>query len=162
MSHLTKVQVKGNLTDASILKQALENIGFNNVQQHETPQELRDYYQIRHGAKQSHSSAEIVIPYEENSISSDAGFARGDDGEFRLVADSMDTRKLNQRIANLQSEYATINIERQLELITKAAKSKNLGEPIVEREVLGDGSTRIKLALPGNIRVQGQQRRISH
>lgn len=160
MSHLTTIEVKGSLSNPLVLQKALANIGFKNVQRYESPQSLRDYYEIRGGRPQSQRKAEVVIPYEDNKISSDAGFTL-QDGKFELVADSMDTSKLNERIAKLQSEYATVNIEEQLKLITQAAKSKNLGEPIVERELLKDGTTRIKLALPGNIR-KTNQLRISH
>ncbi len=161
MSHLTKIQVQGTLTNGDVLTQALINLGFNQVKHHETPQKLRDYYEIRGGRAQSHNQAEIVIPYEDNNISSDAGFAKNN-GEFELVADSMDRVRLNERLKNLQQEYATINIEEQLKLITQTAKNKNMGTPIVERETLGDGTTRVKLALPSNIRNANQNHRISH
>lgn len=161
MSHLTKVQVQGTLTNADVLTQTLTNLGFKNVQHHETPQKLRDYYEIHGDRAESHNSAEIVIPYEDNNISSDAGFVMNN-GEFELVADSMDLKRLNERLKNLQKKYATVNIEEQLRLITQTAKGKNMGTPIIEREVLEDGSTRVKLALPSNIRNANQNLRISH
>ena len=161
MSHLTSISTKGKLTNKDILVEALENLGFKGVEAFDTPQKLKDYYEVRGQESQSESTAEVVIPFDRNRISSDAGFTLKN-GEYELVADEMDLYRLRRQLDGLQTHYAEISIAEQLELIAKTAKSKNKGEPIIEREVLADGTVRIKLATPGDIRVANQNRQVIH
>ena len=161
MSHFSSIKTKGNLTNAQILAEALNELKIQNVSVHETPQKLRDYYQVRGMSPRSQQTAEVVIPYENNDLTSDAGFKEVD-GEFELVGDEMDLARLKRRLESLQSHYAAINVEQQLALITKAANGKNRGKAIVERQQLPDGTTVVRLALPGNIRIANQNQQVIH
>ena len=157
MSHFTSIKIEGKLTNQACLVAALEQLGIQNIQSHKTPVRLRDYYEIIGGSPRSSNQAEIVIPYEKNGLSSDAGFQRLEE-EFQLVADSMDRQKLQQRFSILESVYQKILIEQQIANIKAQAKAMagTKGTPIIEDSTV-DGKRVVRIAYKSEITQSRQQ-----
>ena len=86
MSHFTRVRT--TLRDPALLAAALAAAGYPRVEAHDRPQALRGW------GSQS-AKAEVIVRREQVSghAYGDFGFARGADGSFEVVMDSMDQRR---------------------------------------------------------------------
>lgn len=82
MSHFTRVRTV--LRDRDTLAAALRAVGYAEVEVHDRPQLL-------HGWGSQAASAEVIVRHAHISgAAGDLGFARGQDGSFEAVMDSMD------------------------------------------------------------------------
>ena len=157
MSHFTSIKIEGKLTNQACLVAALEQLGIQDIQSHKTPVHLRDYYEIIGGNPRSYSQAEIIIPYDKNGLSSDAGFQRLEE-EFQLVADSMDRRILQQRLNALESVYQEILVEQQIANIKAQAEAMaaTKGTPIISESTV-NGKRVVRIAFRPEITQSRQQ-----
>jgi hypothetical protein len=86
VSHYTRVAT--TLHDPVILAGALAELGFAEVEVHDSPQPLRGW------GRDGTERAEIIIRREHaTGAHADIGFARGADGTFTAVMDAMDRHR---------------------------------------------------------------------
>jgi hypothetical protein len=87
MSHFTRLRTA--LRDPKLLARALGELGFAQVEVHDTAQPLHGYWG-QTGAER----AEVVIRRQDaQAASADIGFALQRDGCYAIVLDSMDTHR---------------------------------------------------------------------
>lgn len=122
MSHYTRVAT--TLREAAILAGALGELGFATVEVHESPQPLRGW--AGHGSAER---AEIIIRRQHAvGASADIGFARGADGMFTAVMDSMDRGRYGQdwmtRLTRAYGHTAALHYARDhgFEVVTDEAE----------------------------------------
>lgn len=101
MSHFTVLRTQ--ITDVEALRKALADMGFKNVEVHETAQHLYGY---RGDVRPQ--TAEVVIRRRYiGSASNDIGFKRREDGTFDAIISDYDRRKYSQEWLNrLTQRYA--------------------------------------------------------
>ena len=131
MSHFTciKTQIKNRDT----LIQALSDVGFNEVEVHETAQHLYGYQgDVRE------QTAEVIIRRQHISVASnDIGFKQ-QDGQFEAIISEYDCQQYSQEWLNgLTQRYGYHT------LITTAPEQ---GFTVEEEETLEDGTIRVVVA----------------
>jgi Protein of unknown function (DUF1257) len=100
MSHFTRVRTK--LHDAAVLRAALAEVGYRNVEVHDEPQVLYGY----RGDARPERAEIIVRRAYVGSMSNDIGFARQPDGSFEAIISEFDRRRHDQRwVARLNQAY---------------------------------------------------------
>ncbi len=157
MSHFVSIPLTQAYTNQEVLVKALAELGFQNIQSHSEKVSIRDYYQIRKRKAASRSQAEIVIPFENNQLSSDVGFMKDQKEEFQLVADSMDRHHLNNKLRNLPQVYTAFQTEEILATITASANNQTQkGKPIIEQKTLPNGEIQISVAWENEIAATNQ------
>lgn len=132
MSHFTCIRTQIKHLDA--LVQALADVGFNNVEVHETAQHLYGYQgDIRP------QMAEVIIRREYiGHASNDIGFKRQEDGQFEAIISEYDCYKYSQEWLNrLTQRYGYHAL-----MATAPAQ----GFSIEEEETLEDGTIRVVVA----------------
>jgi len=131
MSHFTvlKTQIK----DLGALVKALADMGFKNVEVHETPQHLYGYQgDVRP------QTAEVIIRRKFISpLSNDIGFKRREDGTFDAIISDYDRAKYSQEWLNRLTQRYAYHVAR--------AKLEEQGFELASEEVQEDG--RIHLLL---------------
>src|SRR6266576_3649780 len=101
MSHFTTIKTK--ITEAKALLTALADLGFKEVEFHETPQHLYGY----RGDKRAQSAEVIIRRKFVGGASNDIGFKRQADGTFEAIISEFDRRKYSQEWLNrLTQRYA--------------------------------------------------------
>ena len=101
MSHFTTL--KTQLVDAEALLKALSDLGFKNVERHDTPQSLQGY----RGDWRSQQAHLIIRRKYVGAASNDIGFLRSDDGSFDAIISEYDRRKYSpQWLDGLTQRYA--------------------------------------------------------
>jgi hypothetical protein len=132
MSHFTciKTQIKNQDT----LIQALSDVGFSNVEVHETAQHLYGYEgDVRE------QTAEVIIRREYIGVASnDIGFKRQDDGQFEAVISEYDCQKYSQAWLN--------NLIQRYGYHTLIATAPEQSFTVEEEETLADGTIRVVVA----------------
>jgi hypothetical protein len=132
MSHFTSIRTQIKSIEA--LVQALDDIGFKNLEIHEIPQNLYGYQgDIRQ------QSAEVIIRRQYIGTSSnDIGFKKQADGQFEAVISEYDRNKYNQQWMNkLMQRYGYHALK---------ASAQEQGFSIEEDEVMEDGTVRVVVA----------------
>lgn len=141
MSHLISLKTQGTFTNQEVLTKALSTLGFKEIQSNQKKVFLKNYYN-----RLSDLKAEVVVPRGNvNNLHADLGFAKQENGEFTIIGDSDDQRKLETRLQNLKQVYAEEAVIMTMDQTLATAKQAGRGEPCIERETLADGSTRIRL-----------------
>ncbi|BAY24131.1 hypothetical protein NIES2100_39240 [Calothrix sp. NIES-2100] len=132
MSHFTSIKTQIKNTDALI--KALADIGFKNVEYHETAQHLYGYQ----GDVRPESAEVIIRKKYIGSMSNDIGFQRQDNGEFKAIISEYDRRKYDQPWLNkLMQRYG---------YHTLMASAQEQGFTIEEDEIMEDGTVRVVVA----------------
>jgi hypothetical protein len=126
MSHFTRMATR--FTDVPGLVKALADVGFKNVEVHETPQHLYGFL-----GDQRTQTAEVIIRKKHVGFASnDIGFKRRNDGVFEAVVSSYDrtwysTEWLNKLTQRYAYHVAKAKLEEQgFNLVTDEAKDGNL------------------------------------
>ena len=132
MSHFTCI--KTQLKNRDTLIQALTDVGFDNVEVHETAQHLYGYEgDVRE------QTAEVIIRREYIGVASnDIGFKRQDDGQFEAVISEYDCQKYSQAWLN--------NLTQRYGYHTLIATAPEQGFTVEEEETLADGTIRVVVA----------------
>ena len=129
MSHFTCIKTQIKNVDA--LLKALQDMGFNKVETHDTAQHLYGYQgDVRE------QIAEVIIRRKYIGVSSnDIGFQRQEDGQFEAIISEYDRYKYSQQwLNNLTGRYA---------YHTLVAAATSQGFTIEEEETLVDGTVRV-------------------
>ena len=132
MSHFTCIRTQIKHPDALI--QALADVGFNNVEVHETAQHLYGYQgDIRP------QTTEVIIRREYiGHASNDIGFKRKEDGHFEAIISEYDRTQYSQEWLNsLTQRYGYHAL---------MATAPTQGFSIEEEETLEDGTIRVVVA----------------
>jgi hypothetical protein len=132
MSHFTCI--KTQLKNRDTLIQALTDLGFDNVEVHETAQHLYGYQgDVRE------QTAEVIIRREYiGEWSNDIGFKQQNDGQFEAIISEYDCQKYSQEWLNgLTQRYG---------YHTLIATAPEQGFTVEEEETLADGTIRVVVA----------------
>ena len=131
MSHFTRLKTR--ITDVAALTKALADVGFKNVEVHDTPQHL---YGV--GGDRREQTAEVIIRKKHIGwLSNDIGFQRQPDGTFEAIISAYDRRKYSPKwLDQLTQRYA---------YHAARAKLTEQGFDLVSEETAKDG--RIHLVL---------------
>jgi hypothetical protein len=133
MSHYTRLRTK--LREARLLAAALEQVGVAPVEVHERPQRLTGW-----GGARSAEQAEVIIRRPHLGASADVGFARGADGSFELLMDSMDRSRLGgQWLPKVTQAYG---------YLAALEYAEAHGYDVLADEVEQDGTRRLTLRRP--------------
>lgn len=131
MSHFTTMTTQ--LTDPDALRAALADVGYGEVELHDTPQPLYGYQ----GDVRSDRAHVIVRRAHIGRASNDLGFLHQEDGRYRAVISEYDRRKHDDHwLARLTARHAY-----HLTTDTLAAQGFTLTEETTER----DGTVRMVL-----------------
>jgi hypothetical protein len=132
MSHFTCIKTQIKHQDA--LLKALADIGFKEVEVHETAQHLYGYQ----GDVRSQTAEVIIRRQYIGSASNDIGFRRQKDGQFEAIISEYDRNKYSQEWLNsLTQRYG-------YHMLLEAAPEQ--GFTIEEEETLEDGTIRVVVA----------------
>ena len=132
MSHFACI--KTQLKNRDTLIQALTDVGFDDVEVHETAQHLYGYQgDVRE------QTAEVIIRREYiGEWSNDIGFKQQDDGQFESIISEYDCHKYSQEWLNgLTQRYG---------YHTLLATAPTQGFTVEEEETLEDGTIRVVVA----------------
>ncbi|MBN1429845.1 MAG: DUF1257 domain-containing protein [Anaerolineae bacterium] len=128
MSHFTCVKTK--IMDLEQLIGTLQDMGY-------APEVGRDIRLYGYRGDLRQDTADVVIRRNEISASSnDLGFAQSDEGMYDAIISEYDVRQFPNLVNQITQRYA----ER---VILKNAMAQ--GYNTVEREVMGDGSIRLRM-----------------
>lgn len=131
MSHFTRM--KTLIVEREALVQALADVGFAEVEVHETAENLRGFLGDRRA-----QTAEVIIRRRHiGKLSNDIGFKRRDDGTFEAIISSFDRRRFSQTWLNQLTQRYAYHAAR--------AKLEEQGFALVSDEVEKNG--RIHLVL---------------
>lgn len=101
MSHFTTLQTQ--FTDTSALVKALDDVGYKQVEVHESAQTLYGYQ----GDKRSQTAEVIIRRKHVGPASNDLGFKRQSDGTFQAIISDYDRHRHSQQWLNqLSQRYA--------------------------------------------------------
>lgn len=133
MSHLTRVRT--TLREPALLADALRAAGFDKVEVHEQPQQLRSPWGWS-------ATAEVVVRAAANpGVRHDFGFTRGRDGAFTMVIDGMEQHRYDAAwLARLSQAYGHAAALRYAE---------QHGYDVATDEVEKDGTRRLTLRRTG-------------
>jgi hypothetical protein len=132
MSHFTCIKTQIKHQDALI--KALADVGFKNIEVHETAQHLYGYQgDVRQ------QKAEVIIRRQNIGLySNDIGFKRQEDGQFEAIISEYDRHKYSQEWLNgLTQRYG---------YHTLMATAPAQGFTVEEEETLEDGTIRVVVA----------------
>lgn len=132
MSHFTCI--KTQLKNRDTLIQSLVDVGFNDVEVHETAQHLYGYQgDVRE------QTAEVIIRRQYiGAASNDIGFKRQDDGQFEAIISEYDCQQYSQVWLN--------NLTQRYGYHTLLATAPEQGFTVEEEETLEDGTIRVVVA----------------
>lgn len=132
MSHFTCIKTQIKHQDA--LLKALADVGFKEVEVHETAQHLYGYQ----GDLRSQTAEVIIRRQYIGSASNDIGFKRQNDGQFEAIISEYDRHKYSQEWLNsLTQRYGYY-------MLMETAPEQ--GFTIEEEETLADGTIRVVVA----------------
>ena len=132
MSHFTCIQTQIKNQDA--LLKALVDVGFKEVEVHETAQHLYGYQ----GDLRSQTAEVIIRRQYIGSASNDIGFKRQKDGQFEAIISEYDRHKYSQEWLNSLSQRYGYH------MLMETAPEQ--GFTIEEEETLADGTIRVVVA----------------
>ncbi|HEY9604560.1 MAG TPA: DUF1257 domain-containing protein [Allocoleopsis sp.] len=132
MSHFTCIKTQIKHQDA--LLKALADVGFKEVEVHESAQHLYGYQ----GDLRSQTAEVIIRRQYIGSASNDIGFKRQQDGQFEAMISEYDRHKYSQEWLNgLTQRYG-------YHMLMETAPAQ--GFTIEEEETLADGTIRVVVA----------------
>jgi hypothetical protein len=132
MSHFTSI--KTQIKNADALIKALADVGFKNLEYHETAHHLYGYQ----GDVRPESAEVIIRKKYIGSMSNDIGFQRQENGEFKAIISEYDRGKYGQLWLNkLMQRYG---------YHTLMASAQEQGFTIEEDEIMEDGTVRVVVA----------------
>lgn len=132
MSHFT--QIKTEIKHIDALVTALTEIGFKEIEVHETAQPLYGYQ----GDPRSDRAEVLIRRQYIGGMSNDIGFKRQENGNFTAIISEYDRHKYSQQWLNqLTQRYAYHAIMTQAPL---------QGFTVEQEETLEDGTIRVVLA----------------
>jgi hypothetical protein len=132
MSHFTCI--KTQIKHQNALVQALVDVGFKEVELHETAQHLYGYQ----GDLRSQTAEVIIRRQYIGSASNDIGFKRQQDGQFEAIISEYDRHEYSQEWLNsLTQRYG-------YHMLMETAPEQ--GFTIEEEETLEDGTIRVVVA----------------
>lgn len=132
MSHFTSIKTQIKNRDALVT--ALTDIGFKNIELHETAQHLYGYQgDVRE------QTAEVIIRRQYiGSSSNDIGFKQQADGQYEAIISEYDRHQYNQQWMNkLMQRYGYHALK---------ATAQEQGFTIEEDEVMQDGTVKVVVA----------------
>ena len=101
MSHYTVLQTR--IHDARLLLEALEDLGFADVELHQTPQPLVGW----RGDMRAQTAEVIIRRRHVGHASNDIGFARRPDGSFEAIISEYDRERYDEAwLGRLSQRYA--------------------------------------------------------
>lgn len=132
MSHFTSI--KTQIKNLEALVKALADVGFNQVEVHETAQPLYGYQ----GDIRPEAAEVIIRRHYIGSASNDIGFKQQEDGQFEAIISEYDRYKYSQEWLNeLTQRYGYHSL-----MATAPAE----GFTVEEEETLEDGTIRVVVA----------------
>lgn len=132
MSHFTSIKTQIKNRDALVT--ALNDIGFKNIELHETAQHLYGYQgDVRE------QTAEVIIRRQYiGSSSNDIGFKQQADGQYEAIISEYDRHQYNQQWMNkLMQRYGYHALK---------ATAHEQGFTIEQDEVMQDGTVKVVVA----------------
>ncbi|MBW4582861.1 MAG: DUF1257 domain-containing protein [Tildeniella nuda ZEHNDER 1965/U140] len=129
MSHFTAI--KTQIKDAEALVKALADVGFKQVEVHETAQPLYGFQ----GDLRSQTAEIIIRRKYVGGASNDIGFQRQQDGTFEAIISEYDRRKYAQPWLN--------QVMQRYGYHALMATAPAQGFTVEEEEVLADGTIRV-------------------
>jgi hypothetical protein len=129
MSHFTAI--KTQLKDAAALVKALSDVGFKQVEVHDTAQHLYGFQ----GDIRSQTAEVIIRRKYVGGASNDIGFQRQADGTFEAMISEYDRHKYNQPWLNQVTQRYGYHA------LMAAAPAQ--GFTVEEEETLSDGTIRV-------------------
>ena len=131
MSHFTTLQTQ--FVDVDSLIKALSDLGFEDVEVHETAQHLNGWR-----GDQRQQTAEVIIRREHiGSASNDIGFKQNEDGTFEALISEFDRKKYSTEWLNRLTQRYAYHVARE--------KLKQQGFDLVNEEK--DENGRIHMTL---------------
>lgn len=132
MSHFTCIRTQ--IKNQNALLKALADVGFKEVEVHETAQHLYGYQ----GDLRSQTAEVIIRRQYIGSASNDIGFKRQENGQFEAIISEYDRNKYSQEWLNgLTQRYG-------YHMLMETAPEQ--GFSIEEEETLEDGTIRVVVA----------------
>lgn len=129
MSHFTAIRTQ--LKDPIALKKALADLGFDDVERHQTAQPLYGY----RGDRRSDTAELIVRRQQIGTLSNDLGFKQQADGTYTAIISDYDRTRFSQGWLNhLTQRYG-------YHVLKETAPTQ--GFTIEEEETLADGTIRL-------------------
>lgn len=132
MSHFTSI--KTQIKDVNALKKALADVGFNDVEVHDTAERLYGF----EGSLRRETAEVIIRRKYLGSASNDIGFKQQDDGHFEAVISSYDRYKYSQPWLNQVTQRYGYHF--------LMATAPSEGFSVEEEETLEDGTIRVVVA----------------
>lgn len=130
MSHFTRVRT--TFTDAGLLAAALRELGFAEVEVHDTPQPLHGY----RGDVRPETAEVIVRRHHIGVASNDLGFTRRDEGYEAIISEYDRRRHGPEWLKRLRNAYG---------YLTAVDFAERHGFEIATDEVEADGNRRLTL-----------------
>lgn len=132
MSHFTSI--KTQIKDKDALIKALADMGFKNLEVHDTAESL---YGFQGDVRPE--TAEVIIRRKYiGSSSNDIGFKLQDDGQFQAIISEFDRGRYNRQWLN--------QVMQRYGYYTLMASAEEQGFTIEEDEVMEDGTVRVVVA----------------
>ncbi|MBX9772557.1 MAG: DUF1257 domain-containing protein [Candidatus Obscuribacterales bacterium] len=130
MSHYTKVKTK--IVDRDFLVKALAQLGFTNVEVHDTPVNLVGYL----GDTRSQKANVVIRKQYVGMSSNDIGFVQGKDGSFSMIVSEFDASQFDDAwLMKLTRTYAeavvTDKLASQGFVVQKSETRKDGGRKLV-------------------------------
>lgn len=132
MSHFTSI--KTQIKDKEALVKALADVGFNNIEVHETAKSL---YGFQGDVRRE--TAEVIIRRQYiGSSSNDIGFKLQEDGQYQAIISEYDRHRYNQQwLGKVMQRYG---------YYTLVNSAQEQGFTVEEDEVMEDGTVRVVVA----------------
>jgi 3-deoxy-D-arabino-heptulosonate 7-phosphate (DAHP) synthase len=132
MSHFTSIRTQIKQVDA--LVKALRDVGFEQVEVHETAQHLYGFQ----GDVRSQTAEVIIRRQLISAASNDIGFKRQEDGTFQAIISEYDRKHYSQQWLN--------QVTQRYGYHALMATASRQGFTIEEDEVMEDGTLRVVVA----------------
>ncbi len=129
MSHFTAI--KTQIKDAAALVKALSDVGFKQVEVHDTAQHLYGFQ----GDIRSQTAEVIIRRKHIGGASNDMGFQRQADGTFEAMISEYDRRQYSQQWLNQVTQRYGYHV--------LMATAPAQGFTVEEEDVLADGTIRV-------------------
>ncbi len=129
MSHFTAI--KTQIKDAAALVKALSDVGFKQVEVHDTAQHLYGFQ----GDIRSQTAEVIIRRKHIGGASNDMGFQRQTDGTFEAMISEYDRRQYSQQWLNQVTQRYGYHV--------LMATAPAQGFTVEEEDVLADGTIRV-------------------
>ncbi|AFY57556.1 Protein of unknown function (DUF1257) [Rivularia sp. PCC 7116] len=132
MSHFTAI--KTQIKDRDALVKALADVGFKNIEVHETAESLYGYQ----GDVRAETAEVIIRRKYVGSYSNDIGFKLQEDGQYQAIISEFDRGRYNQQwLGKVMQRYGYYSL---------MASAQEQGFTVEEDEVMEDGTVRVVVA----------------